>query len=74
MGYRPNPFRRRVGLDEYPTVRFAVKAWALHQCVSFVVAGIVSIVFLVIIVSALTRPARVVPMSTPPPSQRLSGA
>ncbi len=35
-------------LDRYPSVRFAVRAWAIYQCVSAVVAGIVLLAFLLI--------------------------
>jgi hypothetical protein len=53
-------------LSEYPSVRFAVRAWALHQCISAVVVGGLILYF---VVRAFTQAVIV-----PAPPRELEGS
>jgi hypothetical protein len=71
MAYRPNPLGPpRRDLTDYPSVRFAVRSWAIYQVISAIMIGGI---ILAILVSALVTGVKQVvgPPPGPPPPKRL---
>jgi hypothetical protein len=61
--YRPNPLGPpRQPMGDYPSVRFAIRAWVIGQCMSAAGAGIALLAFLVIGLKAVA--------TTQPPAER----